>query len=166
MRGALVTAGLALALSAPALAVADATGGAPQAPSEQRTSPRVSPRSGPPTARFTVRFTLRSDAGHEGVLQTAYRVVVDRPRGAKARDPAPAPAPVAEGAAGSRARVVLRRPRGGWCVGRYRVSVLLERGPYCPPPSDAGAPTPCPAFASQDLNTGSATFTVRRPRAR
>jgi hypothetical protein len=57
-------------------------------------------------------------------------------------------------------RVVLNTPPAGWCAGRYTLTVFLQRGPYCPRPLPGQPPTPCPEFAEQDLDVGTAHFTV------
>ena len=40
------------------------------------------------------------------------------------------------------------------------MTVFLQRGPYCPKPVEGQPPTPCPEFATQELDTGSTSFTV------
>jgi hypothetical protein len=57
--------------------------------------------------------------------------------------------------------VPLPAPRSGWCRERYRVTVFLQRGPYCPKPRPGEPPQPCPEFATQEIDTGEAHFTVR-----
>src|SRR3954454_14560520 len=125
-----------------------------QPPPEQRTYPRVAPRRGRGGTSFTAYFTLRSRPGHEGVMETTYRVAVSRAGRSSVRCTPPPPDAVQSGAPGSIARVSLAAPRSGWCRGRYRVTVFLQRGPYCPEPGPGEPPQPCPEFATQDLDTG------------
>ena len=132
-----------------------------QAPPEQRTYPRVVPRRGRSGTSFAAYFTLRSRPGHQGVMETTYRVAVARTGGSSARCTPPSPDAVHNGAPGSIARVPLAAPRPSWCPGRYRVTVFLQRGPYCPEPRPDEPPQPCPEFATQDVDTGEAHFTVR-----
>ncbi len=40
------------------------------------------------------------------------------------------------------------------------MTVFLERGPYCPPPTAGRPPTPCPEFATQELDVGDTHFTI------
>jgi hypothetical protein len=61
-------------------------------------------------------------------------------------------------------RVPLTEPASGWCTGRYRLTVILERGPYCAPPPAGQPPRPCPEFASQRLDVGDTLFTITRSR--
>jgi hypothetical protein len=92
-------------------------------------------------------------AGVSGVTRTDYRFAVRAPRAACT---ATAPAPVTEAAAGTVEHLALPTPEHGWCVGRYHVTVLLQRGPYCPQPD-----TMCPEFATRDLDVGRAGFRVQ-----
>lgn len=131
-----------------------------QAPRDQRTYPRVRPRRGRAPASFAVYFTLRSRPGHQGVTETAYQVAVASTSRLPARCSPPSPDSVRTGAAASIARVALPAPRSGWCRGRYRITVFLQRGPYCPTPSPGEPPQPCPEFATQDIDTGQAHFIV------
>ncbi len=106
-------------------------------------------------------FTLREEPGHHGVLATDYRVGVEPPPHARSRcRPAGVPI-ITAGHAGDVVRVPLRRPARDWCAGRYTVTTFLQRGPYCPPPAQGQPPTPCPQFASQELDVGRAHFIVR-----
>lgn len=135
--------------------------GAPKAPSGERTHPRLQPTIGRRHTRFTLTFTLRDAPGHQGVLAVDYRVQVAPPVGARAScTPAETPT-IDTGTAGAIEQVSLRPPAQGWCRGLHRVTVFLERGPYCPPPVEGQTPTPCPEFATQELDTGDASFTVR-----
>jgi hypothetical protein len=148
--------------SAPAVAALLAvSAGFLSAPASQQTHPRVSPRTGGRHTTFALSFTLRSAPGHVGVFATDYRIDVrpDRRRPA-ACTPVP-PGPAQSGSQGHTERIALNAPTGGWCRGRYKVIVFLERGPYCPPPPVYGRPFPCPEFATQEVDTGSARFTVR-----
>jgi hypothetical protein len=131
-----------------------------QPPPEQRTYPRVAPRRGRVSTAFAAYFTLRSRPGHQGVMETTYRVAVARAGRSSARCAPPSPDAVQTGVRGSIARVPLAAPGAGWCRGRYRVTVFLQRGPYCPKPGPGEPPQPCPEFATQDLDTGEAHFTV------
>ena len=135
--------------------------GAPQATKAQRTYPRVLPRTGSRRTAFAVYFTLRAQPGHTGVLETDYRVDIGPPPHARPACAAPAPDTITTGQAGDVRRVALAGPAGGWCAGRYAVTIFLQRGPYCPPPQDGQPPTPCPEFATQELDTGRAHFVVR-----
>lgn len=135
--------------------------GSPTASPAQRTYPRVRPRFGGARTSFTVWFTLREAPGHAGVLATDYRVQVSPPSQARASCWPTQPAPVQAGRKGATARLRLPTPSAGWCIARYTVTVYLQRGPYCPPPVAGKPPTPCPEFATQELDVGTAHFTVR-----
>ena len=149
-----------MAFARVAVALAALSAGLP-APPGQRTHPHVRPRTGGPGTTFTLAFTLRSQPGHVGVLATDYRVYVSANRHVPIRCQPPEPASVQTGTVGQVERLALLPPAGGWCADGYTVTVYLERGPYCPPPV-YGMPVPCPEFATQELDTGSAPFTVRR----
>jgi len=95
------------------------------------------------------------------VLAVDYRIWIAPPPHTRAACQPAALPDIAEGHAGAPARVTLASPPHGWCPGTYTVTVSLQRGPYCPKPASGGPPTPCPEFATQDLNTGRAHFTVR-----
>jgi hypothetical protein len=140
-----------------------AAGALAQTTSSELTNPRPHPSAGTRQTSFAVTFTLRHDAGHSGVVQTTYQVRVGRPSGSRRACTPSAPRPVARGNAGTRVRVALIAPRVGWCRGRYRATVWLQRGPYCPPPQDGQPPSPCPLFATQEQATGTTHFTVRPP---
>jgi hypothetical protein len=133
-----------------------------QAPAAEQTHPLVTPSRGRRSTAFTLIFTLREEPGHHGVLAVDYRVSAQAPPNSRARcHPASVPDVVA-GHTGTAVRVALSRPPRGWCAGTYAVTVFLQRGPYCPkPPLPGAAPNPCPEFASQDLDTGSAHFRVQ-----
>lgn len=96
------------------------------------------------------------------MLATDYRLQVTvPPHSPVARcSPARAPATIQSGAKGQVVRVGLAAPSRGWCAGRYRLAVFLQRGPYCPTPAAGAPPPPCPEFASQDLDVGDAHFVV------
>lgn len=132
-------------------------GSAPALAASEDTSPVVRPASGLRSTVFRLSFTLRHDAGHAGVLDTSYRVALVRPRGTRAACAAGAVPRIDSGRAGQRRRVLLPAPRHGWCPGRYRVSILLTRGPYCPPTHDQ----PCPEFATREQPAGGTSFRVR-----
>jgi hypothetical protein len=135
--------------------------GPPKAPSGERTHPRLQPTIGRRHTRFTLTFTLRDAPGHQGVLAADYRVQVAPPVGARASCTPAEPPTIGTGTAGTIEQVPLTPPAHGWCRGSYRVTVFLERGPYCPPPVVGQTPTPCPEFATQDMDTGEASFTIR-----
>jgi hypothetical protein len=137
--------------------------GPPNAPSGERTHPRLQPTIGRRHTRFTLTFTLRDAPGHQGVLAVDYRVEVAPPVGARASCTPAEPPTIDTGTAGAIERVSLTPPAHGWCRGSHRVTVFLERGPYCPPPVVGQTPTPCPEFATQEMDTGEANFTVRPP---
>jgi len=133
----------------------------PHAPAADRTHPLVLPRSGKRVTRFTMYLTLREQPGHRGVLSSSYRIAVDRPPHTRSRCQPAAPPNITSGHTGAVVRVSLPTPSRGWCAGRYTVTVFLQRGPYCPAPAPSELPTPCPEFASQDLDTGQAQFVVQ-----
>lgn len=137
---------------------------APKAPRDERTDPRMRPESGKRHTAFAVLFTLREAPGHQGVFAVDYSVRVSRPARSSPSCASLRPPNVDSGAAGAVARVRLTPPARGWCLGRHRVTVFLQRGPYCPPPVQGQPPTPCPEFATQELDTGDTSFAVR-PRA-
>jgi hypothetical protein len=133
--------------------------GSPGTPRRERTHPHVSPTAGMTNTVFALSFKLRETPGHQGYLETDYRVQVS-PRQGEANSCWPSqPATITSGQKGEMT-VPLNPPSTGWCQGIYRVTVFLERGPYCPPPQN-GQPQPCPEFATQELNTGHTRFTVK-----
>jgi hypothetical protein len=160
----------AVAAGALGAAIAPAQGGGPSGPpkgsEKQQTHPRVRPRNVTRHTRVRLYFTLADAPGHQGVYATEYRIQVDPRSGARAACRPEPPPNVEQGEQGRRIRVQLPTPRHGWCRGRYRVTVFLQRGPYCPEPQPGEPPQPCPLFATQDLDVGEAHFTVRRPGAR
>lgn len=127
----------------------------------QRTHPHVRPATGVRHTTFAIAFRLRSAPGHRGVLATSYRVAVESVGRVPVRCEPPQPPIVQAGTIGTIDRMSLAAPAGGWCQGRYVVTVFLERGPYCPPPTAYTMPVPCPEFATQELSTGTARFRVR-----
>jgi hypothetical protein len=133
----------------------------PQAPAADQTHPLVLPSRGQRGTRFAMYFTLREQPGHNGVLSTSYRIAVDRPPHTRSRCQPAAPPKITSGHTGAVVRVSLPTPSRGWCAGRYSVTVFLQRGPYCPVPAPGEPPTPCPEFASQDLDAGHAQFIVQ-----
>lgn len=135
--------------------------GPPTASPAQRTHPRVQPKVGGIRTSFTLRFTLRQAPGHVGVLAIDYRIQVSAPSDARTACWPRQPAPVQAGRKGETIQLRLQTPSAGWCVVPYAVTVYLQRGPYCPSPVAGKPPTPCPEFATQDLNVGEARFTVR-----
>jgi hypothetical protein len=144
-----------------------ATASSPQAtppttsvPSNERTDPQIYPTSGGGLTVFTLTFTLRDAPGHEGVMATEYRVQVAAPPGSGSSCMAAQPPAIDSGTAGALEHITLTPPVGGWCRGTYLVTVFLQRGPFCPPPVEGQQPILCPEFATQELDTGSTTFTV------
>jgi hypothetical protein len=126
----------------------------PGAPPGEQTHPSVAPRHGTPRTSFVLHLTARENLGVRGVLATSYSVQITGPGGRCSESLA-----ITSGAAGTRLRRRLPRPGSGWCRGRYRGAVLLERGPYCPRPGPGQPPRPCPLFATQALDAGH--FSVR-----
>lgn len=155
-RLALVLVSVALAAVATVAALAGSATGS----GSQDTDPHVRPAYGQASSVFTLTFTLRKTPGHERVTEIDYLVAVASPSGGGASCAASQPAAIDSGAAGELRSVALTPPSGGWCRGIHQVSVILQRGPYCPPPHEGGQPVPCPEFATQDLDTGSTIFTV------
>jgi hypothetical protein len=138
--------------------------GPPKGTAAEQTHPVVLPASGGVRTRFTVRFTLADAPGHTGVFASDYRLQVTVPAKARASRCSPQPpANVDAGTAGAVLRIPLTAPAGGWCVGRYRLTVFLQRGPYCPAPTAGQPPPPCPEFATQELDVGEISFRVSRP---
>jgi hypothetical protein len=123
----------------------------------------VRPKIGRRHTSFVLSFTLRESPGHQGVFEVAYRLqVVAMAKTRPSCTPAQPP-PIESGEAGAVTRVKLAPPDRGWCLGRYRATVFLQRGPYCPPPPMEGtSQIVCPLFATEELDTGHADFTVRR----
>jgi hypothetical protein len=134
---------------------------AAKAPSSQLTHPRVRPRVGWTRTIFTLSFTLRQNVGHSGVVASEYRVQVTPPYPRQSRCWPAEPRPIRTGTAGTIKRIRLHPPARGWCRGRYRVTVYLERGPYCPPPTYGKPPAPCPEFVTTELDVGDARFSIR-----
>jgi hypothetical protein len=141
-----------------ALAAGSAFG---QTSSSELTHPRAHPSTGTRNTSFAVAFTLRHDVGHHGSVQTVYQVRVAAPNGARPACTPSSSRTVTRGSAGTRRRVTLDAPSRGWCTGRYRATVWLQTGPYCPKPQPGQRPTPCPLFASREQATGTTRFTVR-----
>jgi hypothetical protein len=133
----------------------------PQAPAADQTHPLVLPRRGRRFTRFAMYFTLREKPGHAGVLATDYRISVSAPPHARPICRPPALPDVTSGDSREVIRVMLATPPAGWCAGRYAATTFLQRGPYCPLPPPGQPPTPCPEFASQDLDAGHAYFVVQ-----
>lgn len=135
--------------------------GRPTASPAERTHPHVRPKVGGARTSFTLWFTLREAPGRAGVLATSYRVQVSPPTHARAPCWPAQPGPVQAGRKGETVRLRLPTPSAGWCIARYTVTVYLQRGPYCPPPVAGKPPTPCPEFATLELDVGEARFAVR-----
>lgn len=134
--------------------------GSPSEPSGEQTHPYVQPSRGGRLTTFTLTFTLREAPGHQGILAEDYSVQVNPPQGVATSCAPPQLPPIESGAAGALEHAVLPPPTDGWCSGAYRVTVYLQRGPYCPPPAAGQQPNPCPEFALQEVDTGTAGFTV------
>lgn len=150
----------ALLLSAAVGAAEVAPIGNAAASEDGSTDPHVLPAVGRASTVFTLTFTLRTTPGHEGVIATDYRVAIAPPPGSEGSCTGSQPAPIDSGVTGEARTLSLAPPLGGWCSGPYEVSILLQSGPYCPPPQPGVQPAPCPEFATRDLNTGSTVFTV------
>jgi hypothetical protein len=151
---------LVLVLASAALAAMAALVGGAAGSESEGTDPHVRPAYGQASTVFNLTFTLRKTPGHEGVMATDYRVAVAQPPRSGGSCTASHPATVDSGATGELRALALTPPPDGWCRGTYHVSVLLQQGPYCPPPQQGGQPVPCPEFATRDLDTGSTVFTV------
>ncbi len=136
------------------------TTGSGNATSNELTHPRVHPSTGTRLTPFTLAFTLREAPGHQGVFAVDYRVQVVAPPGAPTSCNPNPPPNIESGAVGESEQIALQPPAQGWCSGTYWTTVFLQRGPYCPPPVEGQPPTPCPEFATQDLDTGTAGFTI------
>ena len=134
--------------------------GSPLGTPQQQTHPSVLPARGTRRTHFSLAFTLADTPGHRGVIESHYRLQVDRPARSRSACFAPAPEDVTNGNQGARVAVALSPPRYGWCRGLYTVRIFLARGPYCPAPREGQAPPPCPEFASQDIPVGRDTFLV------
>jgi hypothetical protein len=136
--------------------------GPPEGTAAEQTHPSVRPRIGRAHTRFVVRLTLTNAPGHVGVLATDYRLQLTVPsaRPVSRCSPAAAPMTIDSGVAHQTVRFPLSAPAAGWCTGRYTLTVFLQRGPYCPAPAPGQPPSPCPEFATQELDVGTAHFTV------
>jgi hypothetical protein len=132
----------------------------PNTPSNELTHPQMHPLTGTRLTPFTLTFTLREAPGHQGVFAVDYRVQVAAPPGAPTSCNPNPPPNIESGAVGESEQIALQSPAQGWCNGTYWATVFLQRGPYCPPPVESQPPTPCPEFATQDLDTGTASFTI------
>jgi hypothetical protein len=155
-----VLAGAAMALVGTPVSYPQASPATTSVPSNERTDPQMQPTSGGRLTLFTLTFTLRDAPGHEGVMATEYRAQVTAPSGSRSSCVAAQPPAIDSGTAGASERIALTPPAAGWCRGTYLVTVFLQRGPYCPKPVEGQPPTPCPEFATQELDTGSTSFTV------
>jgi hypothetical protein len=133
---------------------------APNVPSDELTHPQIHPTFGSGVTVFNLTFTLRDAPGHEGVMAIEYRVQITAPPDTDSSCMAAQPPAIDSGTVGALEQITLTPPAGGWCRGTYRVTVFLQRGPYCPPPVEGQPPIPCPEFATQELDTGSTSFTV------
>jgi hypothetical protein len=147
---------IALAAAALVAALAPAPGAStPPAPANQQTHPTVSPRVGNAKTRFALRLTVRRTLGVQGGLRYYYAIEV--------RGPRPRCALVGQidgGRAGQRLRQAIAPPRRGWCRGRFHGVILLQGGPYCPPPVAGQPPVACPQFALAPIDAGHFRFRV------
>ncbi|MDQ6776037.1 MAG: hypothetical protein M3071_07420 [Actinomycetota bacterium] len=140
--------------------------GPPKGTAAEQTHPSIRPRLGGAHTLFVLRLTLATAPGHVGVVATDYRVQLRTPS-ARPTQRCSRPANIASvvsGVAHERVPIALDAPAAGWCAGTYRVTVFLERGPYCPAPAPGQPPPPCPEFATQELDVGDAHFTVTSAR--
>jgi hypothetical protein len=135
--------------------------GPPMGTAAEQTYPSVLPRAGSAHTRFTASLTLADAPGHSGVLAIDYRLQLSlsRKHGARRCSP-PTPPNIDSGSANQLIHIPLTAPESGWCVGRYTLTVFLQRGPYCPAPTPGQPPPPCPEFATQELDVGHASFVV------
>jgi hypothetical protein len=141
------------------------TTGLPNGTAAQQTHPWIRPRVGHAHTNFVVHLTLATAAGHVGVAATSYLVQLAAPRGAVPRCSRPTNiAAITMAPAHAIEAIPLGAPAAGWCAGRYRVTVFLQRGPYCPARLPGQLPVPCPEFATQALNVGTAHFRVEKGR--
>jgi hypothetical protein len=135
--------------------------GPPMGTAAEQTHPSVFPRAGRAHTRFTASLTLADAPGHSGVLATDYRLQLSVKRKHVARRCSPPTPPNIDSGSGNQlVRIPLTAPESGWCVGRYTLTVFLQRGPYCPAPTPGQPPPPCPEFATQELDVGHANFVV------
>lgn len=135
-------------------------GGAPKGTLGEQTHPAALPRLGGPQTRFRVRLTLPAASRHAGAVATGYHLRLTVPAGKPIQRCSPGAPATISGNAHDLVRVELVPPAGGWCAGRYAVTVLLQRGPSCPKPLAGRLPRPCPEFADQELSVGTAHFVV------
>lgn len=141
----------------PAAASADrAAAYAPPAGSpSQQTRPTVSPLRGGRSTRFVLHLTTRQRLGVSGGLRSDYRVTVSRSDGSCA-----VAFTIARAAAGARLHEVLHAAsRAGWCRGRYKGVVSLDRAPSCMPLPN-GQAIACPQFVLAPVGVGRFSFTV------
>lgn len=136
-------------------------GGPPMGTVAEQTHPSVLPRAGRADTRFTASLTLADAPGHSGVLATDYRLQLSvKRKQVAARCLPPTPPNIDSGSANQVVHVPLTAPESRWCVGRYMLTVFLQRGPYCPASTPGQPPPPCPEFATQELDVGHASFVV------
>jgi hypothetical protein len=135
--------------------------GPPMGTAAEQANPSVFPRAGHAHTRFTASLTLTDAPGHSGVLATDYRLQLSVKRTHVApRCSPPTPPNIDSGSANQRVHIPLTAPESGWCVGRYTLTVFLQRGPYCPAATPGQPPPPCPEFATRELDVGNANFVV------
>jgi hypothetical protein len=138
-----------------------APAGPPTGTAAEQTHPSVLPHTGRAHTRFTASLTLADAPGHSGVLATDYRLQLSAAQQHVARRCLPPTPPnIDSGTANQVVRIPLTGPAAGWCTGRYKLTVFLQRGPYCPAPTPGQPPPPCPEFATQELDVGHANFVV------
>lgn len=142
-----------------------APSGPPRGTPAEQTHPRMLPPTGRARTQFTIRLTLADAPGHTGVVATDYRLQLTTPTNAHVErcSPGTAPGNIQSGSASEVLGIRLITPVAGWCTGRYRLTVFLQRGPYCPPPAAGQPPAPCPEFATQELDVGDTHFTITAP---
>jgi hypothetical protein len=140
--------------------------GPPKGTPAEQTHPAMLPATGRAHTRFTIRLTIADTLGHSGVVASDYRLQLTAPANTSASrcSPRTPPANIESGTAGEVVRIPLTTPTSGWCSGRYRLTVFLQRGPYCPPPAAGQPPPPCPEFASQELDVGETHFMITTSR--
>jgi hypothetical protein len=129
--------------------VPGALAGSGQASSAQRTRPHVRPSEGGKRSKFELSFTLAQAPGRSDGETTSYRPIVTVPAHARASCAPTQPAPVLAGRRGEVKRIRLNPPRHGWCRGRYRVTIFLQKTQAAaqtqtqpPPPTQTQPPPP------------------------
>lgn len=134
-------------------AAALALGAAP-AVAQPGVNPRISPKHGHPHTVFRVGFTAPEPAGHDGVVERSYSVVLVVGNGRHCTQNAAQD--VTQAAAGERVRLTFA-VGGRWCLGRGRGTISRTEGPYC----DADSGDPCPLFPTSSRAIARFGFRVR-----